>query len=82
VNRKQGWVALIVLGLAFCTPAFLHARTKTTRPPDHTEVPPQVQKASKQYNKQLKKDQKRQAKMAKKQDKRNKKSHPTTHTVT
>ncbi len=82
VNRKQGWVALIVLGLAFCTPTFLHAHTKTSRPANHhPEVPKQEQKSSKEYQKQMRKQQKQQAKWAKKQAKQNKKAHPTTHSV-
>ena len=82
MNRKQGWVPLIVLGLALGTPAFLHARTKTTYPANHPQAPKQVQKSSKEYQKQMRKQQKQQAKLQKKQDKRNRKAHPTTHTVT
>ena len=79
MNRKQGWVALLVLGLAFCTPAFLHARTKTPAPANHAEVPKQEQKSSKQYQKYMRKQQKQQAKWAKKQAKQNQKQHPNQH---
>lgn len=78
VNKRQGWVALIVLGLTLAGPGPLQARTTTK----HPEVPKQQQKAAKQYNKQLKKQQKQQAKLQKKQDKQFKKEHPTAGHVT
>ncbi len=81
MTKREGWVALVVLGLALAGPEILHARSTTTS--KHPEVPKQVQKSSKEYNKQLKKQQKQQAKLAKKQAKENKKQHPTAgHTTT
>jgi uncharacterized protein HemX len=78
VNRRQGWVALIVLGLALAGPGFLHASKTST----HAETPKQQQKLAKSYNKQLKKQQKQQAKLQKKQEKQFKKEHPTAGHVT
>ncbi len=83
MTRKQGRVALLILGMALAAPALLNAGSKTQQ---HLETPKEVQKSSNQYNKQLKKDQKRQAKMAKKQAKQNARQNKgrvqTTHSVT
>jgi len=80
VKRREGWIALLVLGTVLSAPTLLHARN------NHPETPKQVQKASKQYNKQLRKEQKRQAKMnkkaAKQQAKQNKNRPTVIHSVT
>jgi hypothetical protein len=80
VKRREGWIALLVLGTALSAPTFLHARS------NHPGTPKQVQKSSKQYNKELRKEQKRQAKMnkkyAKQQAKQNKNRPTVIHSVT
>jgi hypothetical protein len=70
VKRSEGWVALIVAGLALSAPVLVHAGT--TR---HPETPKQVQKSSKDYNKELKKQQKQTAKLQKKHTKQSGKQH-------
>ena len=72
MNRREGWVALLVLGTALSTPTLLNARTK------HPEAPKEVQKSSKQYDKEMRKQQKQSAKLAKKHTKQNKKRQQQT----
>ena len=70
MKRSEGWVALIVAGLALSAPVLLHARSTT-----HPETPKQVQQSSKQYNKELKKQQKQTAKLQKKHTRQSGKQH-------
>lgn len=83
MKRKQGWVALILLGLALTVPAAASANTKNNGPANLTpqEAQKSSQKASKSYQKQLRKQQKKTQKEQKKQLKEWKKQHPTTTTV-
>ena len=78
MKRREGWVALIALGLALSGPALVHARTTTEKTPQQKKA----EKYAKSYNKQLHKAQKKQAKAQKKQMKQWKKDHPTTTTRT
>jgi len=72
VNRREGWVSLIVLGLALSAPMAVHARNTSK----HPEANKQAQKAAKNYNKQLRKQQKQQAKAQKRVMKQFQKQHP------
>ena len=73
MNRREGWVPLIVLGLALSVPTVVLARTSSQHPDTNT----QAQKAANDYNKQLRKSQKQANKTQKKQMKQWKKAHPT-----
>jgi len=83
VKTRQGWVTLILLGLALLVPVASYAGSKNNGPPNYTpeEAQKSSKKAAKDYTKQLKKQQKRTSKEQKKQLKEWKKEHPTTSTV-
>jgi hypothetical protein len=80
--RNQGWIALIVLGLALCGSTALQASNQGTHPPvgTHPEVPQSVQKSANGYNKQLHKSMKQNDKAQRKDMKNWKKYHPGTKT--
>jgi hypothetical protein len=77
VNKTQGWLAVLVFGLALCTSTAVRAHDKATHPPvaAHPEVPATVQRSVKDYNKRAEKDQKHMDKVQKKNMKIWKKSH-------
>ena len=81
MKRTQGWVALIVLGLALAGPSVLNARSKSGKHPAQTQAQKQSEKYAKSYNKELRKAEKHQAKLQKKQMKQWKKDHPTRTVV-